>query len=84
MSGIDVGWQTINDWIVCQWPNPCAAWAPPTVGIHAVWGSPGSLHPGGCNLALGDASVRFVSETTAQSVLLNIARIADGQPVSGF
>ena len=40
-------------------------------------GTAGSLHPGGCQVSLADASVRFLSETTARTTRLNLARIAD-------
>lgn len=48
------------------------------------WGLTGSLHPGGAQYALGDASVRFISQTTDFSVLTRLAKVADGQPVGEF
>jgi prepilin-type N-terminal cleavage/methylation domain-containing protein len=39
---------------------------------------PGSLHTKGVNLVLADASVRFVNEETAQSILQSLSRMADG------
>jgi prepilin-type N-terminal cleavage/methylation domain-containing protein len=42
------------------------------------WGYAGSLHPGGCHFAMGDASVRFVRETNSTTALLLTARMADG------
>lgn len=41
----------------------------PIRGLLYTWGLGGSLHPGGCQAALGDGSVRFLSQTTAISVL---------------
>lgn len=41
----------------------------PIRGLLFTWGLGGSLHPGGCQVALGDGSVRFVSQTTALNVL---------------
>ncbi len=39
----------------------------------------GSEHPGGANFALGDGSVRFISQTIAQNVFSNLANRHDGQ-----
>ncbi|HUT95131.1 MAG TPA: DUF1559 domain-containing protein [Thermoguttaceae bacterium] len=44
-------------------------------------GTAGSLHPGGVNVCLGDASVRFLGETTDKAILLGISQIADGSTV---
>ena len=44
----------------------------------------GSLHPGGCNFAMGDGSVHFVSETINLSTYQSLGIIADGLPVEGF
>jgi len=44
-----------------------------------TWGMAGSYHPGGCNSALGDASVRFLSETSDLSVLRAISTMAQGE-----
>ncbi|MEN6494999.1 MAG: DUF1559 domain-containing protein [Thermoguttaceae bacterium] len=41
--------------------------------------TPGSLHPGGCNVTLADGSTRFLSETTDVTVLRDIARMAGGE-----
>jgi type II secretory pathway pseudopilin PulG len=90
MNGVDIGafpWGTkygINKWPRCGVAfNNCST-APWRAGRLGAFGWAGSLHPGGCQAALGDASVRFVSETTAQPVLNSIAAIADGQPPSSF
>ena len=40
-----------------------------------------ALHPGGCNAALGDASVRFLSESTDLAVLRAISTISQGETV---
>ena len=90
MTGIDPGWpgtdstnprHKINNWVNC-----CAT---QTAGMTkrgrlGQWGMAGSLHPGGCNMAMGDASVRFVSETTPQPLLNDISAISDGAVVSEF
>jgi prepilin-type N-terminal cleavage/methylation domain-containing protein len=51
-------------------------------GRRASWYNVASLHPGGCQFALGDGSVRFVSETTDVVILTNACKISDGQPVN--
>jgi hypothetical protein len=43
--------------------------------------SASSYHPGGCQAALGDGSVRFWSETLDQLTWRRIGDKADGQPV---
>jgi type II secretory pathway pseudopilin PulG len=48
------------------------------------WGLTGSLHPGGAQFALADASVRFIAQTADFNVLSRLARVADGQPVGDF
>ncbi len=42
-------------------------------------GLAGSLHPGGCNVTLGDGSVRFIAETTDLSVLRAICTMSQGE-----
>ncbi len=41
----------------------------------------GSWHPGGCNMLLGDGSVRFFSSTTKPTILGKYATVDDGNPV---
>jgi prepilin-type N-terminal cleavage/methylation domain-containing protein/prepilin-type processing-associated H-X9-DG protein len=54
-------------------------------GITANWTrTAASLHPGGCNAALGDGSVRFISETVAYSVSSALATIAGNDTVGSF
>jgi prepilin-type processing-associated H-X9-DG protein len=43
-----------------------------------------SVHPGGVQVALGDGSVRFVSETVALLTWRNLSTMADGLPVGDF
>ena len=39
-----------------------------------------SLHPGGAQVAMGDGTVRFISESTSNTVMNMLARIRDGNP----
>ena len=41
----------------------------------------GSWHSGGCNIVLGDGSVRFFSSTTAQAILGKYANVDDGMTI---
>jgi prepilin-type processing-associated H-X9-DG protein len=42
----------------------------------------GSEHPGGASISLVDGSVRFLLDSTEQSLLLLYCTRADAQPVS--
>ncbi len=54
---------------------------PDCTGATAGVGARGE-HPGGVVAALGDASVRFISETIDQNIYLNALSIADGNPTT--
>ena len=50
---------------------------PGIAGRLDTWDRPcGSMHPGGCNLLLGDGSTHFISETTDRAVRLGISTMA--------
>lgn len=73
--GIDVGNTDFNNWIyqgVYQF------------GRLNNWGTMGSFHPGGANIALADGSVRFLEETVAASIRGNLAKLADGAVIPTF
>ncbi len=53
-------------------PSYITAWGP-----NANWPGPGSLHPGGINVLLGDGSVSFASETIDWSNWCKLGGIAD-------
>jgi prepilin-type N-terminal cleavage/methylation domain-containing protein len=42
----------------------------------------GSMHMGGCHFAMGDGSVRWMSETTPGGLLYALSTIADGETVA--
>ena len=63
--------QGINSW---NWSSD----ANPMFGELGTWSSAGSLHPGGCNFAMGDGTVRFVDQTVAWTTLNHMSTIADG------
>lgn len=44
----------------------------------------GSYHPGGCQFAMGDASVHFIPETIDLTTYRTLAKRADGLPVGGL
>jgi prepilin-type N-terminal cleavage/methylation domain-containing protein len=80
--GIDPG-EGINIW-VSSWTNPPASYAgalPPTPGVVGSWSWAGSSHPAGCNMVLGDGSVRFFEESIGKVVLQRMSAIADGEVV---
>jgi prepilin-type N-terminal cleavage/methylation domain-containing protein len=77
MTGIDIGAHKINDW-----NYPAVPTYVPRRGKLGSWSWAGSLHPGGCNLGVADGSVRFLPQTTDQTVLLRIACMADGNTVT--
>lgn len=86
MTGIDPGTGNpgINLWhlplVHPTWENP--PYVPVRGRIRTWWSAAGSLHPGGCNFTMGDASVRFVSESTDVVLLENLSRMGDGQVAS--
>jgi prepilin-type N-terminal cleavage/methylation domain-containing protein/prepilin-type processing-associated H-X9-DG protein len=78
-TGTPVGKTPLNNWTV-WWVDGYK----PLPGTLGEWSYPGSLHPGGCNMTMGDGSVRFVSETTALAILDAIATVGNAETVSSF
>jgi prepilin-type processing-associated H-X9-DG protein len=86
-SGVDIGTPAydgkspINNWD-CGQIRGC--WSPGIVdmpGTLAEWNYPGSMHPSGCMVLMGDGSVQFQSQTTAMNVLAAIASMAGREAV---
>jgi hypothetical protein len=73
MTGLDPG-IGINRWHL-------GAYYTPIFGT-LDWGHAGSMRPGGCHFAFGDASVRFVSQSTSPGVLFSLSTINGGEVVS--
>ena len=81
-SGVDLADSTygINFTECCAWSTPPMSNTTPNAVAH--YGTAGSTHTGGCQVALGDGSVRFLSENIDNTTRLRIGYISDGQPVS--
>lgn len=74
-QGIDPA-LTLNEWAAGTSRSP---------GRLANRAAAGSEHVGGAHFAVGDGGVRFASETISTTVLVQLARIADGEtPVHQF
>ncbi|MEO8495605.1 MAG: DUF1559 domain-containing protein [Planctomycetota bacterium] len=74
-SGVEFG-QIINRKAGCA--NAAGLFTCPT-----AWGA-GSLHPGGMQEALADASVRFVPETIDFAILQGLVRISGGESLGDY
>ena len=69
----------INHHICCSWNSP--TWQVFPAYRLGEWGTAGSLHPGGAQFTLGDASVRFISQTADGALLKRLSYISDGAPL---
>jgi prepilin-type processing-associated H-X9-DG protein len=80
MTGVDLGANAINQFDI----PPTYTWVADKntiLGRLRTWGSAGSCHPGGANIMMGDASVRFISENTDRTVLLAISTMSGAEAV---
>jgi prepilin-type N-terminal cleavage/methylation domain-containing protein len=83
-------YQQVNECAPPNWkyPNVSATPNPAVCGTGSDWGRQEGLrcarskHPGGVNVAMGDASVHFVSETIDLATWQNLGARNDGHPVS--
>ena len=74
--GNDIAYpQGINNWVY-------NATMVPRIGQVGSWGWPGSLHPSGCMVTMGDGAVRFVPQNTDTVTKNNLAAMGDGLAVN--
>jgi len=78
-AGIDFSrdWYLINSWDYYGLNVPVP-------GKLGQWMTAGSLHTGGCHVALGDGSVRFVNQYIDGTTQNNLSRISDGKVIGEF
>ncbi len=65
-------------------PHPFSPTYISAYGINSNWPGAGGLHPGGVNVSLADASVRFVSETIPWHVWAKLNAVADRETIPEF
>lgn len=84
-NGVDFAYgRGMNFYFCCGWDSPPFErpdWRRSRLGD---WSTPGSLHPGGCQVALADGSVRFVQESIDLITQQRLAMISDGAPLGEF
>ena len=72
----------LRQWLHERGRGPAPAMIPPAAGgekEELAVGGFSSYHPGGANVALGDGSVRFLSETIDPQILQQLGHRADGK-----
>ena len=85
-SGVDLASsqsRKINDWLCCAWGSPPNQQSNKP-GRLGEWGTAGSVHTGGCQVLMGDGTVRFISENIDNTTRTRLAAISDGQPLGEF
>jgi hypothetical protein len=77
--GVDIG----NGAGINIWDRPAGTGTNYKYGRLGDWFWVGSLHPHGMQVIMADGAVRYVRQTTSATVLGQLARMADGQALSG-
>lgn len=72
----------INQFTCCTWRTP--AMAQTRFGRLGEWGEPGSAHPGGLQVLMGDGAVRFLNQNIDRVTQQRLSRISDGNTVGEF
>ncbi len=86
MSGIDPATSDpgLNLWhlphVHPTWQNP--PYTPMPGRIRTWWAAAGSMHTNGVNFALGDGSVRFITQSIDTTTLAGLCTMAGGETVS--
>jgi prepilin-type N-terminal cleavage/methylation domain-containing protein/prepilin-type processing-associated H-X9-DG protein len=74
MTGIDPSFACGGAWY-----RSMNCWTPGRHGVLQSSGTAGSMHPGGCNFAFGDGSVRFIRESTKGVTLHALCTISGAE-----
>jgi prepilin-type N-terminal cleavage/methylation domain-containing protein len=77
-SGQYWAWYPINMWTYPGYPTTYR------YGRLSQWSTPGSMHPGGCHVLLGDGAVRFVAETISPLAQAALGYVSDGSNPNDF
>jgi len=81
-AGVDLTYSRgINFNLCCSW-DAIPFNRPARASRLGDWSTAGSLHTGGCQIALADGSVRFITESTELEVLRQLAYIGDGTVIA--
>lgn len=83
MTGVSLYGASANGINYINWPYGTPP-PQPQMGILATWGNAGSSHPGGCQAAMADASIRFFADSTNLEILRRLGTMAEGASVGNF
>jgi prepilin-type N-terminal cleavage/methylation domain-containing protein len=78
LGNIHWPWMKINEWQYYPDLYPQYAYSYKW-GRLAQWSAPGSQHPGGCHVLMGDGTVKFISENIAKEIQSALALPSDGR-----
>ena len=90
--GIDFGGPLYDPANNIHWPwSPINMWTYPggypqsyKINRLAQWSSPGSTHAGGCHIAMGDGTIRFINQSIDPKTQSALANPADSRLPSEF